>query len=48
MRLILGLVLGRINAATGGGGNPTSTNLTDESAVNLTDESGGALMSSGA
>ncbi len=44
----LRLGLGTNKAAGGGGGNPTSETITDESANSLTDESGNNLESSGA
>lgn len=47
MRLCLGLFLSAYRRVAGGG-NPTSENITDESANALTDESGNNLTSSGA
>lgn len=44
----LALGLGKFRQAGGGGGNPTSENITDESTNILTDESGNNLTSSGA
>lgn len=47
MRLAISLCITAFRRVVGGG-NETSENLTDESVGNITDESGNALMSSGA